>query len=138
MWRFTDNYTIEVGFPRLISTEFPGMADRDLSAAFQWGRDGLVYMVRGSQYWREGSRGSRPLTDWAGLPPTIDAAVRYINGKTYFFSGQHYYRYDDANNGVSPAAEAVDQSVSQRVAAVYRIQRESVRAAAVRTFHLIL
>lgn len=43
----------------------------------------------------------RPLTDWRGLPPHIDAAAQGANGRTYFFSGTDYWRYDDVRSQVN-------------------------------------
>ncbi|XP_043202426.1 matrix metalloproteinase-2-like [Amphibalanus amphitrite] len=105
VWRFTENYTIEFGFPKPIAEVFPGMADGDLSAAFELGQPGRVYMIRGGQFWRPDSPAPRPLSEWPGMPDTIDAATRYSNGKTYFFSGQNYYRFDDVNLRVDNSSD---------------------------------
>ena len=43
---------------------------------------------------------SLPLS-WPGLPDTVDAAFQYLNGKTYFFAGPNYYRYDDEADEVN-------------------------------------
>jgi hypothetical protein len=32
---------------------------------------------------------------WKGLPQHVDAAIKWRNGRTYFFSGNQYYRYND-------------------------------------------
>jgi matrix metalloproteinase-14 (membrane-inserted) len=37
----------------------------------------------------------RPVSVWRGLPMKITAAFKWVNGRTYFFSGDQYYRYND-------------------------------------------
>ena len=37
----------------------------------------------------------RPITNWEGIPDNLDAATTYTNGKTYFFKGSKYYKFDD-------------------------------------------
>ena len=32
---------------------------------------------------------------WRGVPSGIDAAFQYIDGKTYFFQGRHFWQFDD-------------------------------------------
>ena len=54
----------------------------------------------GNKYWRYfGNRIDygypRELKVWRGLPKVITAAFQWKNGRTYFFSGDKYYRYND-------------------------------------------
>ena len=38
----------------------------------------------------------QPLSHWQGLPSVgVDAAFQYSNGRTYFFKGSRYYRFND-------------------------------------------
>lgn len=37
----------------------------------------------------------RPTTHWRGIPKSVTAAFKWTNGRTYFFSGKKYYRFND-------------------------------------------
>ena len=43
--------------------------------------------------------------DWDGLPSSLDAAFTWTNGKTYFFKGDKYYKFDDDKLEVAESAE---------------------------------
>ena len=47
----------------------------------------------------------RPITNWEGIPDNLDAATTYTNGKTYFFKGDKYYKFDDSKLEVARSAE---------------------------------
>ena len=47
----------------------------------------------------------RPITNWEGIPNNLDAATTYTNGKTYFFKGDKYYKFDDSKLEVARSAE---------------------------------
>ena len=47
----------------------------------------------------------RPVSNWDGIPDNIDSAMQYSNGKTYFFKGGEYYRFDDAALTVDTGAD---------------------------------
>ena len=57
----------------------------------------------GTQYWKYDSEKVIPvssdypksLSTWEGVPDHIDAAFQWKNGKTFFFSGAQYYRFND-------------------------------------------
>ena len=60
----------------------------------------------GSQYYRYtrslgGSSGGvdrgypRPLSEWTGLPATVDAAVQLLTGRTYIFADGNYYLFQN-------------------------------------------
>lgn len=40
-------------------------------------------------------------SDWPGLPGDIDAALQWINGWTYFFKDEQFYRWDFVKNKVA-------------------------------------
>src|SRR6218665_75763 len=63
----------------------------------------------GEQYYRMSKRPSTSLmyrvdhfypqllSMWKGLPSKIDTAFSYMNGRTYFFSGSNFYRFNDVS-----------------------------------------
>lgn len=66
----------------------------------------LIYLYLcclGEHYWRlteSGVSAGYPRLisrAWPGLPANIDAAFTYKNGKTYFFKGSKYWRYNGQN-----------------------------------------
>ena len=90
-----------------------GFAD-SLDASVNWG-NGKAYFFRGADYIRYDIALDRiddgyPLLiaeNWpgfeeAGFADGVDAAVNWGNGKTYFFSGGVYLRYDISNDAVDP------------------------------------
>ena len=56
----------------------------------------------GDKYWRFDDAVGRVELDyprdismWRGIPSDVDAAFQYIDGKTYFFKGKHFWQFDD-------------------------------------------
>ena len=56
----------------------------------------------GDKYWRFDDAVGRVELDyprdismWRGVPSDVDAAFQYIDGKTYFFKGKHFWQFDD-------------------------------------------
>ncbi|XP_025079654.1 matrix metalloproteinase-14-like [Pomacea canaliculata] len=95
-WKF---YNLNLIYSRKISDGFQGVPN-DIDASFVWGGNGKTYFIKGSHYWRYTENSvdkgyPRPLSVWNGLPPRVDAAIKWRNGRTYFFSGNDYYRYND-------------------------------------------
>ena len=45
------------------------------------------------------------MSDWEGIPEYLDSAMQYSNGKTYFFRGGKYYRFDDSTLSVDKGAD---------------------------------
>lgn len=104
-WRFSSWPTtnqLDAGYPRLIRDGFPGVPN-NLDAAFVWGKRRRIYFVKGSQYYRYTRKLGvhadypKPLSLWRGLPTesSISAAFQAANAATYFFTGQHFYRFND-------------------------------------------
>jgi hypothetical protein len=65
-------------------------------------------LFAGKKYWRfDESVGHveldypRDISMWRGIPGDIDAAFQYIDGKTYFFKGKHFWQFDDMRMKVS-------------------------------------
>ena len=51
----------------------------------------------------------RDISIWSGVPDNIDSVFQHFNGKTYFFKGQRYWKFDDremkVGNVVEPSLE---------------------------------
>lgn len=43
----------------------------------------------------------KSVSNWAGVPESLDAALQYTNGYTYFFKAGQYYRFNDRTFAVS-------------------------------------
>ncbi|XP_027228336.1 stromelysin-3 isoform X1 [Penaeus vannamei] len=100
-WRFSD-LTMDADYPKQISKGFSGIPD-DIDAAFVWSGNGKIYFFKGSKYWRFDPTQRppvkesypKPISNWEGLPNSIDDALQYSNGYTYFFKDGNYWRFND-------------------------------------------
>ena len=100
MWLYI-NKELAPGFPRYIPAGQPSGPN----AAFRWSGNGKVYLFKGHRFYEmeEDLRlGLRPVgspqtirRQWDGVPVKPDAAFQWKNGKTYFFQGDDYWRFDD-------------------------------------------
>jgi len=69
-----------------------------------WGGNGKIYFFKGNMYWKYDPKAFLPVdsayprevSNWEGIPNSIDAALQYSNGYTYFFKNGHYWRFNDA------------------------------------------
>lgn len=64
----------------------------------------IFFNYIGDKYWRFDDAVGRVELDyprdiamWRGVPSDIDAAFQYIDGKTYFFKGKHFWQFDDTS-----------------------------------------
>jgi hypothetical protein len=109
---------VDPGYPLPIAGNWPGMAEagfaNKVDAAVKWW-NGKVYFFLGSQYLRYDIRtdkvdpgyplpiaGNWPGMAEAGFANKVDAAVKWWNGKVYFFLGSQYVRYDIGKDKVDP------------------------------------
>ncbi|XP_061497686.1 matrix metalloproteinase-14 isoform X5 [Anopheles gambiae] len=100
-WRYQGR-TIDGDYPKEISEGFTGVPDH-LDAAMVWGGNGKIYFYKGSKFWRFDplkrppvkSTYPKPISNWEGVPNSVDAALQYTNGYTYFFKDDKYYRFND-------------------------------------------
>nr|UUA79708.1 matrix metalloproteinase 17-1 [Nemopilema nomurai] len=100
---YSSDYDFVSG-PAPISDGFLGFPANfgDIDAAFVWPGNNLMYIFKGSDYWRVYQRGNmyraasgypRKISSaWIGIPDNIDAVTTWANGVTYFFKGSKYYR----------------------------------------------
>ncbi|KAG7252965.1 hypothetical protein CRUP_001563 [Coryphaenoides rupestris] len=84
-WVFKDN-NVEEGYPRPIS-EF-GLPVEGVDAAFVWLHNDKTYFFRDTRYWRYDDHLRRmdpgypkDATLWKGLPPNLDDAMRWSDGR---------------------------------------------------------
>lgn len=82
---FKDTH-VEEGFPRPVS-DF-GLPPGGVDAAFAWARGDKTYFFKGARYWRYDELRRRmdpghpaPGPPWAGVPSTLDAAMRWSDGE---------------------------------------------------------
>ncbi|XP_065370544.1 stromelysin-3 isoform X3 [Calliphora vicina] len=108
-WRYNGRQ-MDGDYPKEISEGFTGVPDH-LDAAMVWGGNGKIYFYKGSKFWRFDplkrppvkSSYPKPISNWEGLPNSLDAALQYTNGYTYFFKGDKYYRFNDRTFAVDSA-----------------------------------
>ncbi len=103
---------VDGGYPKSIATYWPGLdgfagGAADFDAALE-GSNGKLYFFKGDQYLRYDWNAQKadagfpkPIaTSWPGLglfkggAKDLEAAVNWGNGKSYFFKGDEYIRYD--------------------------------------------
>lgn len=105
-WVFKDTH-VEEGFPRPVS-DF-GLPPGGVDAAFAWARGDKTYFFKGARYWRYDELRRRmdpghpaPGPPWAGVPSTLDAAMRWSDGAAYFFRGRDYWKVPDNEPAAAP------------------------------------
>jgi hypothetical protein len=103
-WRLNENKNLERTYPTEINHfwyKFPQNLEK-IDAVYERPLDRKIVFFIGNQYWvfsgNNAEQGPQPLTK-LGLPPDvvrIDAAMVWgHNGKTYLFSGNLYWRFDE-------------------------------------------
>merc|ERR1712192_241751 len=95
------------GYPKPLDKGFGGIPS-NVDAAMVWPENEKIYFFKGSKYWKfdpdrsppVDSSYPRPVSNWEGIPPNIDAALQYSNGRTYFYKDGQYYRFDNSRKQV--------------------------------------
>ena len=105
VWRYTrGRRVVDVGYPRAITAEFPGVFARDVDAALLH-PDGDLYLFRGPEHLRYNLALRQPwlgfprpyADDWPGVFPNgIDAALTWSPVVIYLFSGDSYTSFSPA------------------------------------------
>ncbi|KAG8515029.1 Matrix metalloproteinase-17 [Galemys pyrenaicus] len=105
-WVFKDNH-VEEGHPRPIS-DF-GLPPGGIDAAFSWVHSDKTYFFKDQLYWRydERTRHMDPghparSPPWRGVPSTLDDAMRWSDGASYFFRGKEYWKLLDGELEAAP------------------------------------
>ncbi|XP_013144288.1 PREDICTED: matrix metalloproteinase-16 [Papilio polytes] len=115
-WRY-NGQNIDGDYPKEISEGFTGIPD-NIDAALVWSGNGKIYFYKGAKFWRFDpaqrppvkSTYPKPLSNWEGIPDSIDAALQYTNGYTYFFKGGSYWRFNDRTFSVDTDKPAFPRS----------------------------
>jgi len=110
-WRFSAFGKLDRGYPKPLDKGFSGIPTK-VDAAMVWPENDKIYFFKGSNYWKfdpdrsppVDSSYPRPISNWEGIPPNIDAALQYSNGRTYFFKDGQYYRFDNSRRRVDTSA----------------------------------
>ncbi|KAK7869885.1 hypothetical protein R5R35_006688 [Gryllus longicercus] len=110
-WRFVGK-RMDGDYPKAISEGFTGIPD-NLDAAMVWSGNGKIYFFKGTKFWKFDptqkppvkSTYPKPISNWEGVPDSLDASVVY-KGYTYFFKGTKYYRFDDRSFAVDTGSPA--------------------------------
>ena len=113
-WK-TIGLKLQAGYPRLISDGFRGLDEQHfftgrLNAALLYSGDNRTYFIKDAMVWRlnvnvefAGSiENDYPqfVSRWLNIGEKITSAIQWLNGYTYFFSHQSYYRYDHRSHRV--------------------------------------
>ncbi|KAK4020362.1 hypothetical protein OUZ56_002346 [Daphnia magna] len=100
-WRYT-NFQLDADYPKDLSEGFAGVP-ANIDTALVWSGNGKIYFFKGSQYWRFDPLQKPPIkstypkdiSNWEGLPNSLDAAFQFTNGYSYFFKNGQYWRFND-------------------------------------------
>ena len=113
-WK-TIRFQLQAGYPRLISDGFRGLDEQrfftgHLDAAFVYSGDNHTYFIKDAMVWRLNSfkeftssiDNDYPqfVARWLHIGEKITGALRWINGRNYFFSQRSYYRFDHIHHRV--------------------------------------
>lgn len=117
-WRYKGR-KMDGDYPKDISEGFTGIPD-DVDAAMVWSGNGKIYFFKGAKFWRFDPSQRPPVkstypklvSNWDGLPNSIDAAFKWTNGYTYFYKGDGYYRFNDRAFAVDKANPAFPRSTA--------------------------
>jgi outer membrane protein OmpA-like peptidoglycan-associated protein len=110
VWRYTGGRTLDLGYPKPITNEFPGAFQRNLDAALLH-PDGSLYLFRGNQHLRFNLAAGRPelgyprpyAPDWPGVfPDRIDAAITWAPDIIYLFRGDAYTSFSPRQERARP------------------------------------
>jgi len=126
-WKLT-NYTIAGGYPRKISSDWPGLPD-NIDAAVTWQEQKVTYFFKGDQYWRFTDRSPsqgypKDISNWSGLPANIDAAFAWGKSEDlFFFKGSQYWRYDTRQgkiDSIYPKSISTWKDVPKNIEAAFK------------------
>ncbi|CAF1085149.1 unnamed protein product [Adineta steineri] len=126
-WK-TIRFQLQTGYPRLISDGFRGLDEQHfftghLDAAFVYSGDNHTYFIKDAMIWRLNMNMEfissididypQFVSNWLHIGDKITSALQWINGRTYFFSHQFYYRYDHINHHIDDSYPTYPRPISE-------------------------
>lgn len=102
-----DGRGVVYSYPRPLSSLGLPEELTHIDAAFVWGHNNKPYLYSGMVYWRLDEDTGRVEPDyprdmgmWRGIGYHIDTVFQWKDGKTYFFKGKGYWRFNDLRMSV--------------------------------------
>ncbi|XP_070572235.1 stromelysin-3-like [Ptychodera flava] len=104
VWRFKDR-VMDSGYPKPIFLEFPGLPN-DIDAAFEYSGNGQTYFFKDNYFymlnWQMEVVGPFYMSNWRGIPSTVDAVLQASDEYVYFLKDNQYYKFSHSSFSTLP------------------------------------